>query len=290
MSICRNIVFLIFFFVMLLSCQRKESLTAIVTDDKTAIKNKSMNEDELISHYSVTEDERIDKTIEEIHTDAYFLANENGTLITERPFHSEIMYKRVFIKEFEINQYCYPKIRNVYEKYTFDSGSTLLPDNIVIKSSVLLVLKDGKTSKCWLNVEYDTNKSGWIFLGIEDPYRYDNWAVIGKLEADNKIIFLRKYTGSFSVGRNEPAYDMPSSNGNIVWYTERTDDNDQINLSALCVTNDTFQGDYTDEHWVKVKDSYGRIGWFPGNVLDVERGGPKYLSPENLISSSFYEP
>ena len=92
------------------------------------------------------------------------------------------------------------------------------------------------------------------------------------------------------MGRNEPAYDMPSSNGTIVWYTERTDDNDQINLSALCVTNDTFQGDYTDEHWVKVKDSYGRIGWFPGNVLDVERGGPKYLSPENLISSSFYEP
>jgi hypothetical protein len=81
-----------------------------------------------------------------------------------------------------------------------------------------------------------------------------------------------------------------SLNGKVVWFSERTDDNPQINLQSICLTSDTYPGKYDEEHWVKVKDSYGRIGWFPGNVLDVERGGPKYLSPENSVKSYIYEP
>ena len=56
------------------------------------------------------------------------------------------------------------------------------------------------------------------------------------------------------------------------------------------VAEETFLGKYNwTEHWVKVKDSYGRIGWFPGDRLEVERGGFKYLSPENIVRYAFDE-
>ena len=290
MSIYRNTAFLIILMIVSLSCRRKENVDPIVSDDKTAVEQTNTNKDEIITHYSVNEDEKIDKTIKEIYMDAHFLPDENGTLIKEIPRNTEMVYKRVFIKDFEIDQYCYPDIRKVYENYNFDSNYVVLPDDTMIKSCSLLLLEENNELKCWLNIEYDANQKGWIFLGKTDPYKDDNWAIIGKLEVDNKTIFLRKYTDGFSVGRNQPAYDRPSLNGTVIWYSERTDDNDQINLSTLCVTNDTFQGKYFNEHWVKVKDSYDRIGWFPGNVLDVERGGPKYLSPENCINSLLYEP
>lgn len=290
MSIYRNTVFLIILMILSVSCRRKENVDPIVSDDKTAVEQTNTNKEEIITHYSVNEDEKIDKTIKEVHMDAHFLPDENGTLIKGISRNTEMIYNRIFIKDFEIDQYCYPDIRKVYENYTFDSNYVVLPDNTMIKSFSLLLLEENNELKCWLNIEYDANQKGWIFLGNTDPYKDDNWAIIGKLEVDNKTIFLRKYTDGFSVGRNQPAYDRPSLNGSVIWYSERTDDNEQINLSALCVTNDTFQGEYCDEHWVKVKDSYDRIGWFPGNVLDVERGGPKYLSPENCINSLLYEP
>ena len=290
MSIYRNTAFLIILMIVSVSCRRKENVDPIVSDDKTAVEQTNTNKDEIITHYSVNENEKIDKTIKEIYMDAHFLPDENGTLIKEIPRNTEIIYKRVFIKDLKIDQYCYPDIRKVYENYNLDSNYVVLPDNTMIKSFSLLLLEENNELKCWLNIEYDANQKGWIFLGNTDPYKDDNWAIIGKLEVDNKTIFLRKYTDGFSVGRNQPAYDRPSLNGTVIWYSERTDDNDQINLSTLCVTNDTFQGKYFNEHWVKVKDSYDRIGWFPGNVLDVERGGPKYLSPENCINSLLYEP
>ena len=37
--------------------------------------------------------------------DAHFLPDENGTLIKEIPRNTEIIYKRVFIKDFKIDQY-----------------------------------------------------------------------------------------------------------------------------------------------------------------------------------------
>ena len=105
MSIYRNTAFLIILMIVSLSCRRKENVDPIVSDDKTAVEQTNTNKDEIITHYSVNENEKIDKTIKEIYMDAHFLPDENGTLIKEIPRNTEIIYKRVFIKDFKIDQY-----------------------------------------------------------------------------------------------------------------------------------------------------------------------------------------
>jgi hypothetical protein len=43
-----------------------------------------------------------------------------------------------------------------------------------------------------------------------------------------------------------------------------------------------FEGDPYVDHWVKIQTDDENSGWVFGTKLDVERGGPKYLTPENV--------
>lgn len=242
-------------------------------------------------HFSVDESEKIDRTIKENYSSVSFLENENGAIIDNTKNIDLVTYIRRFIIKYEINKYCYDSIRKLYDSPNLSSEYRNLQDGIVINTLAILQKKDENgTSECWLNVQELRNKNGWIYLGSIDPYKNNNWEIIGTINIDGKEVMLRKYTHSFSVTRNKPAYDKPSLNAKIIWRAERTDNNPQINVRAICVTSDTYQGRYFQEHWVKIKDSYDRIGWMPGDVLDVERGGAKYLSPENIVLSSIYEP
>lgn len=268
-------------FVLLSACDSK-----IIYQNKKE-ENTSTGSKKNLLHYSIDEHEKVDRTLKEKSSLPVYYENENGAIIITADSNDTIKYIRRFIFEFDINQYCYPAIRQLYKSHSFSEKLITLQDNSRIRCSKIVVLK---TNECWINIEDQSGNIGWIYLGLQDPYEDDNWAVIGSIEMDGETVLLRKYTGWFSVGKNQPAYDKPSSKGNIIWTSERTDGNSQINLKSICVTNNTYKNQQFLEHWVKVKDSYERIGWMPGDVLDVDRGGPKYLSPENRVRRSIYEP
>jgi hypothetical protein len=282
----KQLPILLLLLVIIVFCQDKIASEAS-TEKNIKIPDNNAKSNEINSHYSVDDNEKVDKTINESSNLPIYLENDNGYLIEKGNATSKVLYKRVFAIAFDINQYCYQEVRHMYESYDINGKNIVLQDNTKLKSSVLLLDNE---SNCWLKVEDEKGRKGWINIGNRDPYEDNNWAIIGSIKIDDRKILLRKYTHWFSVPRNKPAYDRPSSNGKIIWYSERTDENPQINLEPICVTNDAFKGKYEEEHWVKVKDSYGRIGWFPGDVLDIERGGYKYLSPENLVKMSIYEP
>lgn len=277
-----NHFFIIFtIFILLSACDNK------ISNQNQKEGNASTSNKENPLHYSINELEKIDRTVKEKRNIPVYYENENGAILSAAGSNDTIKYIRRFIFQFEINQYCYPTIRQLYKSHNFSEKLNTLQDNSIIRCSKILVLTN---NECWINIEDQSRNNGWIFLGLQDPYEDDNWAVIGSMEMDGETVLLRKYTGWFSVGKNQPAYDRPSLKGNILWTSERTDDNAQVNLKAICVTNNTYKSQQLLEHWVKVKDSYERIGWMPGNVLDVDRGGPKYLSPENRVRRSIYEP
>jgi len=278
----KKLIFISTFLIILLVGGSKKPVLETKIKDITVTRENENDE-----HYSVDDYEKVDSTINEDSNIPIYYENENGALIETDSNNEMILYKRKFVINFEIKDYCYPEIRQLYKKYDVEEKIIVFQDTALLRSSEMLVTK---SKKCWLKVEDQLSNLGWICLGTLDPYEDDNWAIIGSVDVDGKKKILRKYTGWFSVGRNQPAYDRPSLNGNVVWNSERTDDNSQINFESICVTSDTYQGNYFQEHWVKVKDSHGRIGWLPGDVLDVERGGPKYLSPENRVTNYIYEP
>jgi hypothetical protein len=57
----------------------------------------------------------------------------------------------------------------------------------------------------------------------------------------------------------------------------------QINVSTLAITEELDIIDGIKDHWVKIKDGKGRIGWIFGGYATVERGGPKYYIPDNTV-------
>ena len=146
-------------------------------------------------------------------------------------------------------------------------------------------------TECWVKIVTVSGKAGWLYVGNRDPYKDNNWIVVGTIHCNGTDMKLRKYENYFSCQRKTPAYDRPSfKNSTVVWTAEETEDNRQINLRSLFVTDETYGSKYGKEHWVKVTDSYGRVGWMFGEALSIERGGFKYHNPQDLVAYAFWEP
>jgi len=239
---------------------------------------------EEVEKYGIDKTKLVDRTISENIYEKPSYDGENGALIEYSTRDGISTWLRSFNCDFLVDAYVHEDKQFLYKNP--DSKEIVCPfyTNTKLSSSQMLVTKsrDKKQIECWIKVTDPKGNVGWV-CGDEDPYEDNNWIVIGTVPVDNKNILIRKYVNWFSIQRGQPAYDKPSYSGNIIWRTKRTDDNSQINLESICVTDNTYKG----EPWVKAKDSYGRIGWFPGDKLDIERGGPKYLSPENISAQIF---
>jgi hypothetical protein len=56
------------------------------------------------------------------------------------------------------------------------------------------------------------------------------------------------------------------------------------------VTEQTETINGKTDFWAKIIDSKGRIGWVFCGDATIERGGPRYLTPENEIEMYFSVP
>jgi hypothetical protein len=243
---------------------------------------------------SIDPSELVDQTIQETKTENAGYDGGNGTVIDKKENGARVEILRQFDQTFLAKDYRESDERNLYSNhdrksivYSFKKDS----DEKFVSSQLWVSMDaSGKNVECWIEVTTTSNNVGWLFVGNQDPYEDGNWLSIGTITIGEKTLHLRKYTHWFSTNRGERAYDRPSLEGaTVVWRAERTKENDQINLTPLEITEETFPGKYWSEHWVKVKDSYGRIGWLPGDSLSIERGGFMYLSPENIVKYAFSE-
>jgi hypothetical protein len=258
------------------------------------IKNENISEEAIQENYTIDKSELIDRTIKEEPIEINDSFGLNGQIITNTDTNEELIIQRVFKYKYSAKDYKLTDNVNLYIEPNTNTISYSIPkgNEETLESSVLYVVYPHKKNEVqvWIKVTSSKGHEGWLFLGSQDPYQDDNWKYMGKITIGNKTYHLMKYSHWFSINRNEPAYDRPSLvDSKVLWKSERTNDNSQINLEPLLITNETYPGEYCDEHWVKVKDSYGRIGWFPGDKLDIERGGFKYLTPENISCYAFYE-
>jgi len=261
--------------------------------DKTVAPSQTGSEQSAEStiRYSVEQSELTDRTVSEEHFEHPSYGNGNGTVLSYSEMGGKKIWKRKFVDVISVQTYEFTDRQFLYAEPDGQKVVCAFFNDIKLTTVEMRVVQSDnpKSTECWLKVTDTAGHEGWVYVGAEDPYLNDNWAIVGSVQADGKKLLLRKYNSEFSVWEPQAAYDEPSTSGTVLWHSLRTDSNSQINFDAICVTDETYQGKYFSEHWVKVKDSYGRIGWFPGDTLEVERGGPKYLTPEAMVERSFYE-
>lgn len=144
----------------------------------------------------------------------------------------------------------------------------------------------------WLNISTDNKVSGWIFFNKNlyesaqfcDPYFNNRWEILrsiknGKSWTIRKMIYQLVTVWEVLNIRDKPGIIgsyviskiIPSPNGNP-----------QINLNVLETTEETETIDGKNDRWLKINYN-GIKGWIFGGYVSVERGGPKYYTPENII-------
>lgn len=276
-------------FLLLFGCPSRKGEMAI-PNVVIASQNTPDQMSQVAEHYSVKKSELVDRTAPEEHFAKPSYDNGNGTVLSFSEANGKKMWRRKFIDTIDVETYEFADKQFLYTEPDSEKIVCKFQNKDKLSSSEVFVIvsEKSKATECWIKVTDGNRHEGWVYVGSDDPYFNSNWAIIGSVETEGNRQLLRRYSGIFSTWGTQAAYNEPSTSGKILWHTLRTDGNDQINLTAICVTDKTYQGKYFLDHWVKVEDSYGRIGWLPGDALDVERGGPKYITPEAVVEHAFY--
>jgi len=218
----------------------------------------------------------------------------NGTILEQKTENGIITTIRLHIQSIFVSDETpedYLVVRNEP-----DSSSRIileLPYNCYIDTEKVLsrdyIIE--KRNETWIKIQYQKEKSGWICLGTENPYKNDNWSIIGTINASGRIWTLRKLRQGITFWNPTSVRDQPGLIGTKVIFTlYRTPDNPQINVDTIAVTEeiDTIEG--ISDCWVKIVDSEGRTGWVFSGPATIERGGPRYMTPENILTSYFAVP
>ena len=99
---------------------------------------------------------------------------------------------------------------------------------------------------------------------------------------------MRKLDQNLSAWDLHTVYSEPGEiESNALFTLSRQGTSQQINVTVVAITEETVIFNGMREHWVKIRDDQGRVGWIFGWYTDATRRGPKYLIPEDKIGRSF---
>ena len=134
-------------------------------------------------------------------------------------------------------------------------------------------------------------KDFWSVPFPEDYYQ-NNGGIIEVMESGGKTWTIRKLVQFFCIHSNFYEdeiiilYDNPRGSSMYKYKTERM----QTYIQSLAITKEIDIVEWIvrkEEPWVKIMIDDDKSGWVYGGFLTVERGGPKYLTPENVESWFF---
>lgn len=179
----------------------------------------------------------------------------------------------------------YKDIKNEKEIGRLKSGDLIEVNQYMYSSNIIsgeqiIQLK----IKTYMGIE------GWILLKkgfkVKDIYQDELWSIDEKITINNEIIYFRKLEQSLSVWETSDILDSPSFTNSNVKFQLKSPPNvsPQINFKLISISDKKEEIDGKVDYWLKIKDKDGRIGYVFGGLVSVERGGSKYLTPENIIS------
>jgi hypothetical protein len=239
-------------------------------------------------------------------------ANGNGTIIkventggTTRTFRRHL--KRVQIGDIlYINNYDWSDFL-VYANPKINTNEVIykLKHGDIINIEQILEINEGEIYSVWLNIYKDNSKKGWLFFGENRepssipspgrpispsycvPYYNNRWEILERINVNNKIWTIRRGDQRVAVAPYEKitvnVYDKLAGT-NIISKITPTSDNPLIFVDVIAMSEETetIANGRWEERWLKIK--HNRIeGWIFGRYASVERGGIKYLIPEDMI-------
>jgi hypothetical protein len=234
----------------------------------------------------------------------YNYYNGNGTIIEEKFENNKQIITRKHEDRFELYSI------NPGEGYRANGVDTLvlldkpqldaalifsIPDSITWINTLLFRYEmnfDDDKKNSWLYVRTDDGKAGWLYVGINfDPYENGRWSILEIITIQNKIWTVRKLTGYLSVWKVLNVRDKPGLNNTTVLFNLiPAVNNPQLGVTILAITEEKDTIDGITDYWVKIKDEQNRIGWVFGGYTSVERGGPKYSTPNASIRFEYNFP
>ena len=113
------------------------------------------------------------------------------------------------------------------------------------------------------------------------PFGVKIYEDLGKIQSGNKIWNIRRLNQWISVWTNLNIRDKPGLSGNKISLIKY--EGPQLNYNVIEITEESEIIDGINDRWVKIEYEKGKYGWVFGGYVSVERGGPKYMIPENEI-------
>lgn len=145
----------------------------------------------------------------------------------------------------------------------------------------------------WLNITAKENISGWILFGKftfdyakhSVPYFNDRWEIEGVIKGNNRDWTVRKMVYQLvAVEEVLNIRDKPGVTGTrvISKIVPPREGNRLVTLNVTAVTEEEETIDGRTDRWLKTTYN-GVEGWVFGGYTGVERGGPKYYIPDDMI-------
>lgn len=101
---------------------------------------------------------------------------------------------------------------------------------------------------------------------------------------NGKKIFKLKDNDNIKVWERLNVREKPGLDGKKISMIHDFDSgsrNPQENYTVVAMTEEKDSIDGMNDYWLKIEYAHGKYGWIFGGYATVERGGPKYYTPEN---------
>ncbi len=222
-------------------------------------------------------------------------AGTSGKVISESKNKKENILVREHLQTVEIGENIEDFQREIHSGINENDIIGNLKKNDLIEVSEIwyITSKGGKNTDIWLKINFE-NTIGFIHyvdgntakkntLSI-DPYRDGTWEL---LESFDDGWTARKVNQTLAVYGEEDEIELRdrpgTKNSKVIALIPRSQrkGHDQINLEVGAVTEETEKKKGGDR-WVRVSWE-GKTGWVYAGPLQVERGGPKIWTPENIL-------
>lgn len=233
-------------------------------------------------------------------------AGGNGTVISEREDSRHRITIRKHMQKLRISEFTDAKQRILYASTTKSNVVCALNNDDEVKITEIHYITEKKDNfhYIWLKA-YCNGREGFLCYSEPyysdyyrkmmndssfDPYGNNTWEIIETIQSANEKWTVRKLRQDLTVYSSEDRVallDKPGKeNSKVIGYVPAsyTNGQGQINIETEAVTEEVDKL-VENERWVRTTFD-GKTGWIYGSVLSAERGGPKYLIPEALISLS----
>ena len=240
----------------------------------------------------------------------YNYANGNGTILSRIIENDDRIVIRKHEQRFRI--YPYGEIiayenpdKNSRELFRLKDGDYINTLQIAFIEN----LSAGMTSN-WVFIKDDNDRTGWLDMDCSsDPYRDGNWSILEIIENDKGNWTVRKMDGGLSITKwifrnsgvrlheSVNVYNEPGGiETGVLFQLTSVQNEPEMGVTILAITEQEVtlvleDGEWIQtDHWIKIIDDQGRIGWMFGAYGGRNGGGPRLAIPSSIISFYFNLP